>query len=107
MKEKSKELFKSYREFLDNDRSIYQNLGYAVYNAYQGNIEKSIEYMKLFAREENIQYWIVLFLEGEPALDTALKNPEFKKSVEEMKTRFWNTHQQLKSKLEEKGLIES
>ncbi len=104
-KQKSEELIKSYKGFVDADKSIYKNLGLSMYYNYSGDQKKSVEYMKLFAKEDNVQYWIILFLESDPMVETIKDNPEFKKYFNEAKVRFWKTHDALKVILEEKGLL--
>jgi len=105
MKAKSEELVKSYKGFLDTDNSIYRNLGYAVYYNYLGDQQKAIEHMKLFAEEDNVQYWVILFLESDPLLETLKDNPEYKKYFGEAKQRFWKNHDALSDVLKEKGLL--
>jgi tetratricopeptide (TPR) repeat protein len=104
-RDKSDELIKNYKEFLDADKSIYRNLGLTAYYAYRGDQKKAIEYMKLFSKEDNVQYWIILFLEDDPTMETIKDNPEFKKYLGETKSRFWKMHDALKTILDEKGLL--
>jgi TolB-like protein/AraC-like DNA-binding protein/Tfp pilus assembly protein PilF len=104
-REKSEELIKNYKEFLDTDKSIYRNLGLTAYYAYRGDQKKAIEHMKLFSKEDNVQYWIILFLEDDPTMETIKDNPEFKKYLGETKSRFWKMHDVLKTTLDEKGLL--
>ncbi|HTJ53314.1 MAG TPA: helix-turn-helix domain-containing protein [Cyclobacteriaceae bacterium] len=104
-REKSEELIKNYKEFLDADKSIYRNLGLTAYYAYRGDQKKAIEHMKLFSKEDNVQYWIILFLEDDPTMETIKDNPEFKKYLGETKSRFWKMHDALKTILDEKGLL--
>jgi hypothetical protein len=59
MKEKSEEYVKIFNEYADNDRSIYKQASLASYYAYGGETENSIEYLKLFSEEDNVQYWIL------------------------------------------------
>jgi hypothetical protein len=61
--------------------------------------------MKLFAKEESIQYWIILFMESDPLLEPITSNPEFKKYLEECKSRFWKKHDELKLVLEKEGVL--
>jgi TolB-like protein/AraC-like DNA-binding protein/Tfp pilus assembly protein PilF len=104
-KTKSEELVKSYKEFIDVDKSIYHDLGLSAYYTYLGNKEKSVAHMKLFSKEDNVQYWIILFLESDPLMSTMISNPDFKKYFEDAKSRFWKMHEELKKTLEEEGLL--
>lgn len=102
-KEKSEELLKSYKEFADNDKSIYHNLALAQYYNYLGDSKKSLEYLKLFSKEENFQYWVVLFLEKDPICDKT--TADAKKVLKDIYANFWNTHEEIKLTLEDKELL--
>jgi len=104
-KQKAAELAKSFKDYVDNDKSIYRSLSQAVYNCYEGDYKKCIENMKLFAKEDNYQFWLILFLDKEPILDPLKENPEFKKVMKEIHARFWKTHDNLQVTLQEKGVM--
>ncbi|REE83129.1 TolB-like protein [Lutibacter oceani] len=104
-KAKSEELFNSYFEFATNDESIYKHLSLAVYYAYKNDQNKAIEHLKLFAKEDNFQYWVLLFLKLEPLVDTIKDLPEFKEIYNTLETNFWNHHKNIRKSLEEKGLL--
>lgn len=104
-KEKSEELIKSYKAFLDTDRSIYHDLGLMAYYLHRGDQKKALEHMKLFSQKDNVQYWIILFLEDDPITESIKDNPEFRKYLNETKSRFWTMHDELKTVLEEKELL--
>lgn len=103
--EKSEELIKSFKSWVDNDRSIYRHLGLAGYYIHLGDTEKAIEHMRLFAKEDNYQYWVVLFFKNDPACEHFKDLPEFRKAMHDIDTRFWDNHKKIKATLEEKGLI--
>lgn len=104
-KEKSEELLKSFKEYVDSDKSIYHNLSLGMYHAYLGEYDKALKHMNLFAEEENYQYWVVLFLEKEPILEPVLSKPEFKKVLKKINDRFWESHNNMQEELEEKGVL--
>ncbi|MGC4022335.1 MAG: helix-turn-helix domain-containing protein [Cyclobacteriaceae bacterium] len=103
--EKSKELVEGYKAFIDTDKSIYHNLGLSGYYAYLGDSKKSAEYMKLFSKEDNVQFWIIAFLESDPIMESVKNNPEFKKYFDESKSRFWKSHDALKKILDANELL--
>lgn len=105
-KQKAEELIKSYKGFLDADESIYKSLGYVAYYHYRGDDAKALEFLKQFAKEDNVQYWIILFIDSDPVMESTVKSPEFAKYVQVIKDRFWRTHNQLKQVLAEEGLLE-
>lgn len=103
--EESQKLLADYKIFMEADQSIYHNLGLCAYYVYVKDYPKALEYMKLFSKEENVQYWIILFLEADPVMEGIIDNPEFKKYFNESKSRFWKSHRELKEKLLERGLL--
>jgi TolB-like protein/AraC-like DNA-binding protein/Tfp pilus assembly protein PilF len=102
--QKSEEYVKSFKAYSDSDKSIYKNLALAEYYCYLGDPRKALEHMKLFSKEDNYQYWILLF-DMETGIDPIKNHPEFKKIMGDIETRFWNTHKKIKVSLEEKGLL--
>ena len=55
-KDEAKMYLDDYRDYLDNDQSIYHSAGMATYYAYIGEADKSIEQLKVFAQQENYHY---------------------------------------------------
>ncbi|WP_372753986.1 helix-turn-helix domain-containing protein [Labilibaculum sp.] len=105
MKEESKKLLKAYFEYASHDKSIYKNASLAVYYSQVGNVEKALEHLELFSEEENYQYWLLLFLEKDPLIDSIKNRPEFKRIVKKIKRKFWEDHTKVKLSLEKKGLL--
>jgi hypothetical protein len=103
-KEKSEEFVESFKQYADNDRSIYQHLNLAGYYCYRGDSQKAIEHLKLFSKEDNYQYWVLLLGE-DPVVDPIKDLPEFRKVMSDIETKFWATHKEIKVTLEEKGLL--
>ena len=103
-KEEAEVFAKSFKEFADQETSIYKNLNLAGYYAYRGETKKAIDHMKLFGIEDNFQYWILL-IDEDPTAEPLKRNPEFQTVLKEIETKFWNNHNRLKVSLEEKGLL--
>lgn len=103
-KEESKKFIASFKDLADNDPSIYKHMHQAIYYAYLGDRAKTIAHLQLFAKEENYQYWILLF-EKDPLVGPFKNDPAFKKVMQEIKDKFWNQHQEIRASLEEKGLL--
>lgn len=99
------EFFDSYVAYCEGDQSIYKSASLAVKYAYEGEIDKGIAQLKIFATQDNYQYWILLFLEEDPLMERLKNHPEFDGIVQKIKDRFWENHSILKETLEEKGLI--
>jgi len=103
-KQKAKEYAALFKDFADNDLSIYKPLHLAMYYAYMGDTQKALEYLTIASKEENYLYWI-LFLENDPVVDSVKELPQFKKVMGEIKDRFWATHEKIKQKLEEEKIV--
>ena len=98
--------FKAYQAYCEKDQSIYKSLSTSVMHAYEGDYDQAIEQMKIFATQENYQYWILLFLELDPILEPLKSHPEFAPTVQKIKDHFWEKHFELKESLESKGLLQ-
>ena len=105
MKAESDALFKVYLEYAENDRSIYKDISLAVYHSYQGDTQKALEHLKLFAQQDNYHYWTLLFLEIDPLVDNIKELPEFKQLMEAIENKFWEKHEQIKATLEKENLL--
>ena len=105
-KAEAERLFANYFKYATNDKSIYKNASLAVYFAHKGDVEKAIEYLDLFSREDNYQYWLVLFLEIDPLVDNLKDHPDFKKLIKKINNKFWKGHKEIKKSLKEKELID-
>ena len=103
--EKSKQFLAEFKEYAENENSIYRNLNLAMYYAQSGDTEKALVNLELFAQESNFHYWIVLFLEMDPILDKIRDLPEFKKILSKIESNFWDDHDKIREGLEEKGLL--
>lgn len=97
--------FADYKNFAENDASIYKDLELAMYYSYTGETQKAIEHLKLFSQQNNYHFWTILFVKIEPLLDNIKDDPEFVKIWEKIETKFWDEHKQIKTSLKAKGLI--
>jgi TolB-like protein/AraC-like DNA-binding protein len=103
--EQAKQFYASYREFLDRTETAYRHLGLVAWYCEENNSEKALEHLKLFAQEDNIQYWIILFLNKTPDKTSIERSAEFQKLSRDIEKKFWGNHEKLKMKLEEQGLL--
>lgn len=104
LKEESEKFAASFKDFADSDQSIYKHIHLAMYYLYRGNGQKAIDHLKLFSKEDNFQYWILL-LDDDPIVDPIRHHPEYKKAMQVVTTKFWNQHEKIKASLKEKGLL--
>ncbi len=94
-----------YHAFIAEDKSPYQDLGYAVYHASMGEREKAMSHLKAFSQLEGYQFWMVRFLEEDPILKTLSGDPAYAKTVKRIQDTFWEQHQQMRKVLETEGVI--
>jgi tetratricopeptide (TPR) repeat protein len=104
MKEKAEEYVKSFKHLADNEQTIYKHLLLAGYYSYRNDSQKAIEHMKLFSKEDNFKYWMLLF-DDDPAVEPIKDLPEFKKAMRDIENKFWASHKKIRVTLEEKDLL--
>ena len=97
--------FNAYAEYCEKDQSIYKSASMAVKYAYEGENDKAIEQLKVFATQDNYQYWVLLFLDTDPLIKPLKSHPEFNGIMQKIEDRFWEKQNKLKKLLEKKGLI--
>lgn len=103
--EKAKAFYERYRKYLERDQTAYKNIGLSIYYCQMNESTKALEHLRLFTREDNIQYWVILFMDKGPELTETEASPEFKKLLQEVERKFWANHEKLKLTLEEQGLL--
>ena len=103
--EEAADFFKSYAEYCERDISIYKSASMALKYAHEGKIDQGMEQLKVFATQDNYQYWILLFLELDPLIEPLKSHPDYEKTIQKIEDRFWEKHNNLKALLEDKGLL--
>ncbi len=103
--EQAQQFYASYRDFLARTETAYKDLGYVSLYCLEDNQDKALEHLRLFAKEDNIQYWIILFLNKAPDKTSIERSAEFQKLSRDIEKKFWANHEKLKGKLEEQGLL--
>ncbi|MGA9237972.1 tetratricopeptide repeat protein, partial [Robiginitalea sp.] len=105
LERQAEEFFSSYAEYCERDESIYKSASTAVKYVHEGKYDAAIEQLKIFATQDNYQYWILLFIEEDPIMNPLKSHPEYKAVIRKIRERFWENQAVLKKSLEEKGLI--
>jgi len=103
--EEADRLIAAYAEYCKNDQSIYQPASMAVLYAYEGRHAEAIEEYEKFAAKNHFQYWMILFMTMDPALDSLKSYPGYDAVIQKTEDRFWENHNRLKETLQEKGLL--
>jgi len=94
----------SFKHFAENDRSIYRHALLANYYANHHEPEKALEHLRLFSKEENYQFWILLLPE-DPISDPIKNLPEFKSIMHDIEVKFWKRHDEIRETLIEQRLL--
>jgi class 3 adenylate cyclase/TolB-like protein len=105
MAEESEKYFTKFREYADNNQTIYKHSYLALYYGYRGDVEKALQHLRLFSEEEHYHYWSVIFIPMDPLVDSIRDHPEFGKIMKKIENNFWAWHKQIRSTLERKDLI--
>jgi class 3 adenylate cyclase/TolB-like protein/Tfp pilus assembly protein PilF len=103
--EESEKYLLEFKDYAENDKSIYKHISLAAYYSFYGDEEKAIEHLKLFSDQEHYHYWTIIFIHLDPLFDNLRDLPEFKAITNDLETKFWQRHEQIKLSLEEKELI--
>lgn len=103
--DESKDFYRSYADYCENDQSIYKSASLAVKFANEGEVHLAIEQLDIFAKQDNFQYWMLVFLKIDPLLNPMKDNPAFDDVMQKIEDRFWENQSRLRVSLEEGGLI--
>jgi len=103
-KEQSEIYLTNFKQFADSNKTIYKHLLLASYYSYTHNIPRAVEHLRLFGKEDNYSYWVLLF-DNEPTLESIKNLPEVKSIKQNIEKKFWAMHEKLKTELEEKELL--
>ena len=103
--EKAARYFQEYKNLADSNESSYKPLLLAGYYTHMGDQDQALEQMRLFSQEDNIQYWIVLFIECDPLMAPMLATAAGREAIAKIKTKFWKNHAEIKARLEKESLI--
>lgn len=102
--QEAKVFMESFRHYAENDHSIYRNSQLALYYANNNQVKKALEHLRMFSKEENYQYWVLL-LPNDPVSDPIKDLPEFKSIMRDIETKFWKRHEEIKENLIEQRLL--
>jgi len=103
--EESQKFFKDYKNYVDNNTSIYKNIELAMYYAHHNQLKQSIKHFKLFSEEDDYHYWTILFLKIDPLWDNVKENPEFLEIYDVLEKKFWDNHDRIKKSLKQQELL--
>lgn len=105
MEDIAESYYTAYTEYCKNEQSIYKPVSLAMKYLHEGNLNRAIEQLRLFATKNNYQYWVLLFIEEDPLMKTLKNHPEYDQVIQKIKDRFWENHKQLEKSLKDKNLL--
>ncbi len=100
----AEKLFKSFSDFCEQDQSIYRNVNLAMKYSHEGKMDEAMEKLKLFANGDNYLYWF-LYIEDDPLFKPLKNHPDFEKTMQKIKDKFWEKQEKIRNSLIEEGLI--
>ena len=103
-KEQAQVYLTRFKQYADNNKTIYKHLLLTSYYSYTGNTSKALEHLRLFGQEDDYSYWVLLF-GNEPTLEPIKDLPEVKAIMKNVEKKFWAMHERLRKELEEKELL--
>ena len=104
--EEAGKYFDLYKEYAENDQTIYKDLSLAAYYSYKGDTDKAIEHMRLFSEQDSYYYWTVIFLQlNDPLFDPIRNVPEYRKLIKKIENNFWKSHDEIRVALEGQNLL--
>lgn len=103
--ELSEKLMQQYKSYCDVDPSIYREMSLATYYIYYKDYDQAMSHFEAFSSERDFMYWILVFMETDPIMDEFIQLPRYKEIKATLEKNFWDDHNELKSLLEEEGLI--
>lgn len=104
LKKESEEFLRDFMAWAATDKTVYREIHPAMYYAYKGDVNKSMEHFREFAKQENFSYWILL-LKEDPEADNVKSLPEFNAIMKTIEMKFWNTNKEIRKELEDSGLL--
>ncbi len=104
LNEEAEKFFQSYADYCEKDQSIYRSANLTIKYAYEGKVERAMEQLKLFSNVNNYPFWFIL-IERDPMLKPLKNHPDFDKTIQKIKDRFWSEHDRMKTSLKGDDLI--
>lgn len=101
----AQKFYDSYHELAKKDKTIYKDVIWSAHYALNGDVEKGMTHLKIFSEEENIQYWVVLFLDKDPIMMKLAVHPDFDRTIKKIQDRFWAKHRVTRQKLKAEGVF--
>lgn len=102
--EEAARLINEFKNYAENDNSIYQSLMMAEYYAYNGERENTLAGLRKFAAKDGYHIW-TLFLPKEPFMKPFRDDLEFQEIMKDINNKFIEQHINIKEHLLYENLI--
>lgn len=102
---KAEQYLSKYKDYLEEDESIYKEAGLAVLYLYNNMPNKAIEAYDRFSLQDGFQYWVLLFIKEDPLFKQLQNHPKYQKTIQKIERQFWENHYNLKETLEKEHLL--
>ena len=103
--EEAEEFLLDFKDYAENDQTVFKHLMMCAYYLQIGEDMKALNELKLYATEDNYQYWLILLLGKDPILERLSKYPEYTSAINQIESKFEEYHNEMRSDLKAKGLI--
>lgn len=104
-KEEAKEYYQRYKEYFEQDESIYNDLMMSGYYSAIGDIDKAMNYLKAASDGEGYIYWLILMIDKDPIMLKMSGHSDFNKTIKKINDKFWAKNKEIRKKLEEEGVL--
>ena len=102
---KAEKYIKKYKDYLEEDESIYKEASLAMLYLYENMPDKAIEAYDKFSSRDGFQYWVLLFMKEDPLLKQLQNHPRYNETIEKIEVQFWEKHQKLEESLKKENLL--
>ena len=102
---KAEKYIQKYKDYLEEDESIYREASLAMLYLYENIPDKAIEAYDKFSSQDGFQYWVLLFMKEDPLLNQLQNHPRYDETIEKIEVQFWEKHKILKETLKKEKLL--
>lgn len=104
-KEAAQPYLDNYHQFAEANTSLYREMLLASYYSVLGQTDQGMNHLREFSKQSGFFYWLILFMDDDPALRNLIADPSYKAIVARLHDNFWKAHKSLRQTLEKEELI--
>lgn len=95
---KARYYFDRFKQFADQDQTIYKDLYLATYELHAGDKQEALKLITRFADNNDYFISLSLLISEDPVMDDVRNERAFQDAVKKMNSNFWTRHKQLDEK---------